>query len=109
FPFYDYLSAVSVGLVGGIPVLDLSFEEDSRAEVDMNVVMTASGQLVEVQGSAEDKPFSRQQLDLLLDLAAEGVIAITASQKAVLGPEIDSLIEESINRYQENQKITEKD
>jgi ribonuclease PH len=109
FPFYDYLSAVSVGLVGGIPVLDLSFEEDSRAEVDMNVVMTASGQLVEVQGSAEDKPFSRQQLDLLLDLAAEGVIAITASQKAVLGPEIGGLVEESINRYQENQKITEKD
>ena len=104
FPFYDYLSAVSVGLVGGIPVLDLCFEEDSRAAVDMNVVMTASGKLVEVQGSAEDKPFSRQQLDLLLDLAAEGVLAITASQKAVLGPEIDSLIGESIDRYQENQK-----
>jgi ribonuclease PH len=108
-PFYDYLSAVSVGLVGGIPVLDLCFEEDSRAEVDMNVVMTASGKLVEVQGSAEDKPFSRHQLDLLLDLAAEGVTAITASQKAVLGPEIDSLICESIERYQEKPEITEKD
>ncbi len=108
-PFYDYLSAVSVGLVGGIPVLDLCFEEDSRAEVDMNVVMTASGKLVEVQGSAEDKPFSRQQLDLMLDLAAEGVTAITASQKAVLGPEIDSLICESIEHYQEKPATREKD
>ena len=99
FPLYDYLSAVSVGLVDGDPTLDLAFEEDSRAAVDMNIVMTASGKLVEVQGSAEEKPFSREQLDKLLDLAAVGVIEITARQREALGPEIDKLINTSINKY----------
>ncbi|MCJ7806060.1 MAG: ribonuclease PH, partial [Clostridia bacterium] len=99
FPLYDYLAAVSVGLVNGDPTLDLAFEEDSRAAVDMNIVMTASGKLVEVQGSAEEKPFSREQLDKLLDLAAVGVIEITARQREALGPEIDKLINTSINKY----------
>ncbi len=98
-PLYDYLSAISVGIFSGIPILDLAFEEDSKAGVDMNVVMTAAGQLVEVQGSAEDKPFSREQLNYLLDLAAAGVLEITACQKEALGPEINELIETSAKYY----------
>ncbi len=99
FPFYDYLSAVSVGLFKDEPFLDLSFAEDSRAGVDMNIVMTASGKLVEVQGSAEDKPFSRRQMELMLDLAGEGVAEITARQKEALGPEITDLIGASVDYY----------
>lgn len=95
FPLTDYLAAVSVGLVDAVPLLDLDFKEDSAAAVDMNVVMTASGKLVEVQGAAEDKPFSRGQLDRLLDLAEEGIKKITARQKKSLGPEITGLIETS--------------
>jgi ribonuclease PH len=102
FPFYDYLSAVSVGLLEGTPILDLSFEEDSCAAVDMNIVMTASGKLVEVQGSAEEKPFTREELDLLLDLAAGGARDVTVRQKEALGPEINALISESIERYGQN-------
>ena len=91
-PLTDYLSAVSVGLLDGAPILDLSFAEDSAAGVDMNVVMTASGELVEVQGSAEEKPFSRKQLGEMLDLAASGVLLITERQKEALGPEINSRV-----------------
>lgn len=100
-PLYDYLSAASVGLLDGVPTLDLAFEEDSRAAVDMNIVMTASGKLVEVQGSAEEKPFSREELDLLLDLAAAGVLEITVRQTEALGPEIAALISAAIERYKE--------
>ncbi len=95
YPLNDYLSAVSVGLLDGTPVLDLAYEEDSTAEVDMNIVMSASGMLVEVQGSAEEKLFSRAQLNQLLDLASAGILEITATQKSVLGPNICSLIEGS--------------
>ncbi len=103
-PLYDYLSAVSVGLFNSVPMLDLVYEEDSRAAVDMNIVMTAGGKLVEVQGSAEDKPFSRGQMDQLLDLAGAGVLEITACQKDALGGEIDDLISESIGHYREQQE-----
>lgn len=95
YPLNDFLSAVSVGMLDGLPVLDLDFEEDSTAEVDMNIVMNASGMLVEVQGSAEEKLFSRTQLNQLLDLASAGILEITATQKQVLGPEITKLIERS--------------
>jgi len=98
-PLYDYLSAVSVGLFSDAPVLDLTFEEDSRAAVDMNIVMTASGKIVEVQGSAEDKPFNREQLDQLLDLSAAGVLEITVSQREALGREINELINKSVDYY----------
>ncbi len=98
-PFYDYLSAVSVGLFNNAPMLDLSFEEDSNAGVDMNIVMTAAGKIVELQGSAEEKPFSRDQLDHLLDLGSAGVLEITACQKEALGPEIDALIKLSFEHY----------
>ena len=84
-PLTEFLSAVSVGIVGGSLLLDLAYEEDSTAAVDMNIVMTASGNLVEVQGSAEREPFSRNQLDSLLDLAESGIARITECQREALG------------------------
>jgi ribonuclease PH len=80
----DSVAAVSVGIVGGRPVLDLSYEEDAGAEVDCNVVMTGSGALVEVQGTAEGEPFSRKDLDALLDLATAGIDDLTAFQRSTL-------------------------
>jgi len=79
------VAAVSVGVVDGEPRLDLPYEEDVRAEVDMNVVATADGRLVEVQGTAEGAPFSRQDLDHLLDLALAGCEQLFARQRAALG------------------------
>jgi len=75
------VAAVSVGIVGGEPLLDLDYSEDSTAEVDMNVVMTGDGRLVEVQATAELEPFSRELLDELLDLAAGGIETLTAAQR----------------------------
>ncbi len=86
-PVREHIAAVSVGMVDGEPVLDLNYQEDSRAEVDMNVVMTESGQLVEIQGTAEQKAFSRKQLNQMLDLAEDGLKRIFELQrKAVYGP-----------------------
>jgi ribonuclease PH len=76
------VAAVSVGVVGGRPVLDLDYVEDSSAETDMNVVMAGDGRLVEVQATAERDPFSRELLDELLDLAAGGITALGAAQRA---------------------------
>jgi ribonuclease PH len=84
-PMFDAIAAVSVGIVDGAPVLDLCYEEDSRAAVDMNVVMTGSSKLVEVQGTAEGLPFSREQMNGLLDLAEGGIRELLAAQKTVLG------------------------
>jgi len=83
-PLTDEVAAVSVGVVDAVAMLDLPYAEDSRAEVDMNVVMTGSGRFVEVQGTAEGAPFSRQELDALLALASEGIGALVAAQRAVL-------------------------
>ena len=82
--FKEMVAAVSVGIVGGVAMLDLCYEEDSAAEVDMNVIMTESGKLIEVQGTAEDKPFSRTQLNELLDLAEHGAKQIFAIQRNML-------------------------
>ncbi|MGI9861557.1 ribonuclease PH [Moorella naiadis] len=90
-PLQDFLAAISVGLVDGELLLDLDFQEDSHAGVDMNVVMTGSGQLVEVQGTAEGRPFSREQLAAMLDLAGEGVNTLIAIQKQVLGDLADQV------------------
>ena len=79
------VAAVSVGIVDGAVVLDLPYVEDSRAEVDMNVVMAEDGQLIEVQGTAEGAPFSRAQLTSMLDLAEVGIRALTAAQRAAVG------------------------
>jgi ribonuclease PH len=78
------VAAVSVGLIDGQPLLDLPYAEDSAADVDMNVVMTRSGRLVEVQGTAERDSFSRAQLDTLLDLAASGIAKLCAAQEEAL-------------------------
>jgi len=83
-PLRGQVAAVSVGVVDGIPMLDLCYEEDFRAQVDMNVVMTATGELVEVQGAAEAFPFSRQTLDELLALAAKGVQELVHLQAQAL-------------------------
>jgi len=80
----DIVAAVSVGIIDGTAMLDLPYEEDSRAETDMNVVMTGSGAFVEVQGTAEKAAFSREELDALLDLAASGIAQIHAAQREIL-------------------------
>ena len=80
----DLVAAVSVGIIDGVPMLDLPYEEDSRAGTDMNVVMTGSGRFVEVQGTAEQEAFTRDELDTLLELAAGGIANIHAAQRAVL-------------------------
>jgi len=78
------VAAVSVGLLRGQPILDLCYEEDSTAEVDFNVVMTGESEFVEVQGTAEGKPFTRQSLDELLDLARAGIHELFEKQRAAL-------------------------
>lgn len=83
-PVVDYLAAVSVGKVNGEILLDLNFSEDSSAEVDMNVVMTGSGKFVEVQGTAEDYPFSREELEGLLQTAESGIGQLVEAQKDAL-------------------------
>ncbi len=80
----DHVAAVSVGIVGGRTCLDLAYEEDSRAEVDMNVVMTGRGRFIEVQGTAEGKPFTAGQLSALTTLAAEGIAELVQKQREVL-------------------------
>jgi ribonuclease PH len=87
-PVTDYVAAVSVGKVGGRVLLDLSYAEDSTAEVDMNVVMTGSGGFVEVQGTAERTPFTASDLEQLTRIARAGITKLVACQKAVLGPRL---------------------
>lgn len=83
-PLFDSISAVSVGIVDGQQLLDLDYEEDAAAEVDMNVVMTGDGKLVEVQATAEGEPYTRARLDEMLELAADGAAALAAAQAAAL-------------------------
>jgi len=85
-PLRDSVGAISVGIVDGEPMLDLSYEEDYRAEVDMNFVMTGKGFLIEVQGTAEKKPFTKEQFDIMYQYAHKGITEITKLQKTVLGP-----------------------
>lgn len=83
-PLIDSVAAISVGIVNGIPMLDLCYEEDSTAEVDMNIIMTGSGKLVEVQGTAEHQPFDRAQLNAMLDLGEKGIKELVAKQKLAI-------------------------
>jgi len=85
-PISDYVAATSVGIVGGMPLLDLAYEEDSKADVDMNIVKTGNGRFIEVQGTAESEPFSRQALAGLLDLADAGIEQLIDKQRAIVGP-----------------------
>ncbi|QWS32387.1 ribonuclease PH [Curtobacterium aetherium] len=84
-PLTDSVQAISVGIVGGVPMLDLAYEEDSRADTDMNIVTTGSGKFIEVQGTAEHAPFDRDELNALLDLGLAGNASLAAVQREVLG------------------------
>ncbi|MGP0587377.1 ribonuclease PH [Paenibacillus timonensis] len=86
FPITDFLASVSVGIVGDNTLLDLNYEEDSKAKVDMNVVMTGRGQFVEIQGTGEENPFSRSELDGLLAIAEKGIREMIEQQREALGP-----------------------
>lgn len=83
-PVLDYLAAISVGKVAGTLMLDLCFEEDSQAEVDMNVVMTSQGKIVEIQGTGEQQPFTREELQGMLSLAEKGIQELISIQRRVL-------------------------
>ena len=83
-PILDFVAAVSVGMYQGTPILDLDYSEDSACDTDMNVVMTARGGLVEVQGTAEGKPFSRAEMNVMLELADKGIRELIAAQQAAL-------------------------
>jgi ribonuclease PH len=84
-PVWDFVAATSVGMVADQPLLDLTYQEDSTCEVDMNVVMTGGGRLIEVQGTAEHQPFAREELDQLLALATHGVQQLIALQRTLIG------------------------
>jgi ribonuclease PH len=85
WPIRDHVAAVSVGVSGGVPLLDLDYSEDSSSGCDVNVVMTGAGSFVEVQGTAEGEAFSRAELDQLLELAARGIAQLVQEQKRALG------------------------
>mgnify|MGYP000114840474 FL=1 len=85
-PVSDYVAAISVGIVAGMPLLDLAYEEDSKADVDMNIVKTSDGRFVEIQGTAEAEPFDTGALTGLLALADKGINDLIAKQRAVVGP-----------------------
>lgn len=85
-PVSDYVAATSVGIVGGMPLLDLAYEEDSKADVDMNIVKTGDGRYIEVQGTAESEPFDRDALNGLLELADIGIAQLIAKQRDIVGP-----------------------
>ena len=84
-PITDYVAATSVGIVAATPMLDLAYEEDSKAEVDMNVVKTSAGKFIELQGTAETLPFDRAGLDTLLGLADKGIGELIAAQRDIVG------------------------
>ena len=84
-PVHDHVAAISVGIVDGVPLLDLAYEEDSRADVDMNVIKTSDGRYIEIQGTAETTPFGRDRLYDMLALADVGIAELVAIQKQVLG------------------------
>jgi len=85
FPLKEAVAAVSVGIVSGVPVLDLDYLEDSSAEVDMNIVMTSSDRFVEVQGTAEGTPFTVAEMDAMRELAQKGIRQLFTIQNEVLG------------------------
>jgi ribonuclease PH len=84
-PLVDYVAATSVGIVDGEPLLDLAYEDDSRAQVDMNIVKTGNGRFIEVQGTAEGSPFGRDSLNVLLDLADIGIRQLIEKQRDIVG------------------------
>ena len=91
-PLIDHVAAVSVGIVDGLPLLDLAYEDDSRAEVDMNIVKTGDGRFIEVQGTAEGMPFGNDALNDLLVLADRGITQLVEKQRAIVGHLVKRLI-----------------
>ncbi|EPY07746.1 ribonuclease PH [Paenibacillus sp. E194] len=91
YPITDFLASVSVGVIQGNTLLDLNYEEDSSAKVDMNVVMTGQGKFVEVQGTGEESPFTREELNELLASAEKGILELVEMQKEALGPIADKI------------------
>ena len=85
-PVSDYVAATSVGIVNGMPLLDLAYEEDSKADVDMNIVKTSDGRFIEIQGTAEAEPFGTDALTGLLALADNGINELVAKQREIVGP-----------------------
>jgi ribonuclease PH len=83
-PLQGFMAAISVGIVEGTPMLDLCYEEDFKAQVDMNIAMTEAGEIIEIQGTAEEHPFSRKELDQLYDLAEKGILELIEEQKLAL-------------------------
>jgi ribonuclease PH len=91
-PLIDHVAAISVGIVDGLPLLDLAYEDDSRAEVDMNIVKTGDGRFIEVQGTAEGMPFGNDALNDLLVLADRGIAQLVEKQRAIVGHLVKRLI-----------------
>jgi len=95
-PLSDTVAAVSSGILAGRPLLDLPYEEDVKADTDMNVVATGTGDLVEVQGTAEGVPFNRRELDEMIDLALAGIVDLTKLQREALGDRVTEIVRPGI-------------
>jgi ribonuclease PH len=101
WPVVDFVAAISVGMLGGKPLLDLNYEEDSKAGTDMNVVATDKGKFVEIQGTAENASFSEEEMHAMLGLAKAGIAQLIEKQREVLSPtltRVDSVARERLNR-----------
>jgi ribonuclease PH len=101
WPVKDFIAAVSVGIIGGAPVLDLNYEEDSKAGVDMNVVATEKGRFIELQGTAEGATFSEEEMQAMMALAKSGIAQLVAKQREILSPlltRVDGVARERLNR-----------
>jgi ribonuclease PH len=101
WPINDFVAAVSVGVVGGTPVVDLNYEEDSKAAVDMNIVATEKGRFVEIQGTGEGTTFSEEEMQSMIGLAKSGIAQLVLKQREVLAPlltRIDNVARERLNR-----------
>jgi len=101
WPINDFVAAVSVGVLGGTPVLDLNYEEDSKAAVDMNIVATEKGRFVEIQGTGEGATFSEEEMQAMIGLAKSGIAQLILKQREVLAPlltRVDGVARERLNR-----------
>ena len=101
WPVSSFVAAISVGMLGGAATLDLNYEEDSKAGVDMNVVATDKGRFVELQGTGETATFTEEEMNAMLALAKSGITALIEKQREVLGPtlaRVDTMARERLNR-----------
>lgn len=101
WPVNDFIAAVSVGMIGGGPVLDLNYEEDSKAGVDMNVVATEKGRFIELQGTGEGATFTEEEMQAMMALAKSGIAQLVAKQREILSPlltRVDAIARERLNR-----------